>query len=607
MSKEYPIVEREEYDVNTSVKIAGPPGAGKSTQIVRRIEEFLKDNEDSTIRDVVFMTYRKSLAEDIISRLKDKGIISQDFNSNNSYIGTIHAICGRMINNMTQYNIHNKATDYERSLFCKKYGYEYKADDINEVAAGKEIFSAIDWLKTTNTDVDDLPSEKYNRIQEASDIHINLRKVMDDWEEFKKNPPADKIKGINETDELYDFHELIMGVRDLELVPEHADLLVVDETHDVYPLLNDVLTMWMDKLDDTTVIVAGDPLQVINSYQGTSPDFFNNIDLPLIKLPVSYRCPKNHLDFAKDIIEQKYDRPEVEPNCDGGYIVDISSPQMKFNQKRNEWIIPKDKYNPASLYNEFVKLDEDALFLTRTNFQAKAIAKSLREADIPYKAPFGSWGNDGIIKLYNILCDIEKLPYEIEKTYSKSIVLDVDGEMEDYKVHTDEIAKLIDSTPTKYIKGKKTEVYDLFDTMSQKYEFVKISTIFRDSFFVDIKDDLESTLLSSVDVEDILHMADKNDWERLDESTQTAKIHTIHASKGMGSDNVFLYDGIPSKVQNKIEEDEEAYKNELRTWYVGATRSKSNLVLLRDAFKGFENFSALPMPKYNKKVINNEN
>jgi len=56
------------------------------------------------------------------------------------------------------------------------------------------------------------------------------------------------------------------------------------------------------------------------------------------------------------------------------------------------------------------------------------------------------------------------------------------------------------------------------------------------------------------------------------------KIHilTIHGSKGLEADNVFLLDGITYRIHENMFFHVEEIENEHRVWYVGLTRARKN-------------------------------
>lgn len=61
-------------------------------------------------------------------------------------------------------------------------------------------------------------------------------------------------------------------------------------------------------------------------------------------------------------------------------------------------------------------------------------------------------------------------------------------------------------------------------------------------------------------------------------------VRTIHASKGTEADRVILYDGITPAVRRSMYDSIESRANEHRVWFVGLTRSSSELYLVSDVF-----------------------
>ena len=68
--------------------------------------------------------------------------------------------------------------------------------------------------------------------------------------------------------------------------------------------------------------------------------------------------------------------------------------------------------------------------------------------------------------------------------------------------------------------------------------------------------------------------------ERLSQSARI-EVSTIHAAKGGECDNVILVLDNARKIRESVENNIEKADEEHRVWYVGATRAKENLYLLK--------------------------
>ncbi|WP_175416453.1 3'-5' exonuclease [Natrinema versiforme] len=588
--EKYPVVGRDEYDVTESVKLDGPPGHGKTEQIKRRTEEFLKET-DSTIHNVMLGTYRRSLSQDLINTFEDGELLPPNFSLQSSYMGTIHANCDKIIRKKTDLNISNKATGYAQKLFCQKHGLKYFGDTKQELTGGKALFNIFTWMVANKATPEQVPQYKYDTVRDACDRHIDIRRLWQEWQQFKQNPPIHKFNNLEEGDELYDFDESLLIVSQRELVPENVDLLIVDEMHDVYPVMNDVIQMWMEKMEDTTFIIAGDKNQVINQYQGTSPEFYEEVNLPEIHLPDSYRCRANHLEYAHSILSKHFEPPRVENCRGGGSITSVNASRMEYDNRRSEWRVPSSLNSPSSLYEEHVDDEETALYLVRTNLQAEAVAKDLERAGIPFESDsVNDWKDSGLLDLYNGLCTIREIPSDVEYTWDSGFALNLG---DDTEIDGDELLAVLDATPAEYVADSKLDAVNVAEGI-ESYPLDNLHNFFEESFFAEVHANPVGLLLNSVDKKKLAHLADKHSWTRIHEDGIRVKLLTIHASKGMQGDNVFLYDGIPKRIQDQIEKSPEVDKNECRTWYVATTRASDTLVVVRNAFDGYEPSPYLP-------------
>lgn len=72
-------------------------------------------------------------------------------------------------------------------------------------------------------------------------------------------------------------------------------------------------------------------------------------------------------------------------------------------------------------------------------------------------------------------------------------------------------------------------------------------------------------------------------WE-----TSNRKLLTIHGSKGLEADVVFLHTAITPRISKSIVIPGEDSAAEARVWYVGTTRAKEVLYVIRDVGKCYQ-------------------
>ncbi len=552
---EIPIVQRDEYDVTDSVKLNGSPGTGKTTQSFRRYIEAL-DERNTDVEDTCVVSYRVSLANDLIRRLRSLGIVEDKDTDDLEKFGTIHAVCKRLLNvsHKSMVNSTHKAE------WCENRGWKYYADD-DEDTVGQLFFDVLDWLCINNKSVNDYSIAPAYEEFVAEFREVDLSDIIKSWNEYKV------YNG------LYDYHDLLSEVVRKEITPD-AEILVVDEMHDVYPLMFSVINMWSEKVeqDNGTIIVAGDTQQVINSYQGAHEKYFNQLDIPEITLQESFvRPPESHWNTATQMLSKSHTPRDITTNVEGN-IYEISSPKLP----------SRDVNNPRDILHSQSEENDSVMFLARSRAQCRQVSKSLKEDGILFSGSSGtlSWSrrnNAKRVALYHILQTLSTYDGEDGKVFAEN-----SGK----KFDADDALLFIQSVPAKYIDGEKDD-FELIAKSENEvylYDFVQNTT---DEFWIDLTNGSDSldNLLVKESVKSWLQPAlENNDTSLLESEQLDVAIMTIHASKGSEADVVILYDGITTNIKNSMFTDSEKRANEHRVWYVALTRSKRDLVIVRDAF-----------------------
>ncbi|QCS41302.1 3'-5' exonuclease [Natrinema versiforme] len=573
--EDIPISQAAEYPVTESVKIQGTAGCGKSTQAFRRMVECARER-DIDVEDVAVISYRVDLIEELLNDLVDEVGLLYPFDLESAggrtkYFGTAHAVAKRMLGKT------DIVTWQDRKGWCNSRDWEYTGDR----SLGKLFFSVNDWLVDNQ-----VPAEEATRAPEYSDFEsefgrpIDIEPLLEDWLEYKLE------------NDLYDFSDLLTVAISEELVPD-VEILVIDELHDVYPLLNEVITMWIDEVRNQggTVIVAGDTNQVINSYQGASAEFFEQIDLPEIWLDVSHRVPEQHFVPAKNVLSQSQDAPDVDAKSDDGELHVVRSGSH----------LPEsdDVNNPVDLLDEHREFGEKVMFLARTQSQCEYISKSLRDAGILFGGSSGStaWTRSDSherVALYYCLrklssideCDFEVKEWDSHAAFKQSV---------DISLRSDDLREFIKYVPTEYIVDSKEELRNELKgedswkesllTLWVEPEFWSEFTRGADSLnALNLNQDLEAWVWPA------LENPDNAEKTLASTDSQLINVRTIHASKGAEADLVILYDGITRRIHNSMFESNEARKNEDRVWFVALTRSREKMVVVQDGFSYTTNY-----------------
>jgi DNA helicase-2/ATP-dependent DNA helicase PcrA len=607
------IIGCDEYPADASLKINGPPGTGKTTQGLARVYELISEHGIST-SDVSWVTYRRSLAEDVLDRLVNWGILQHGDISENAHKGvtkhitTAHAQAYRIADNprFKQWDT-PRWSDYQ-DFMLSQFSMAYATNDQNTPDYGELLFSVYYWLINNEKPMSAAhEAPGWSALQSGWSSHPSLDEFESEWESYKRD------------NKLVDFYEFLTFVLSEGICPP-TSTIVVDEYHDVYPLMDSVCKMWMEAAD--TSIVLGDPQQVVNHHEGARSKFFTELDLPEIKLQKTWRVPEPLWNAATSVLSRSHTAytPEFQDSVEGT-IESIRAPQMDYNKHTETWMTPTGTYgSPDELASEHA--DKSTLYLARTQRQIRGITATFEKAGVIYRSQVGAdWRDDERRRhLYNALQRLKGI--SVEKTghdeyeivwadHADDIGIDTSGPPQS-RMLCDELSAILKYTPTDFLSADRIDADTQSATLAliddKHYELDDIAQYVNSEFWTEMTRGASSTQYlvnregtSALD-RDVIHAAlvrnsdptfsiENGEYEEEDSNKVTddgldsvANAMTMHASKGSEADVVIIYDGITSKIRQSIRRDREVAANEDRLWYVALTRAEQSAIIARDAF-----------------------
>ena len=330
---------------NTTI-ILGPPGTGKTTELLNLVDTYLEKNTDP--RKIGFVSFTKKSVEEARARAAKR------FNKDEKffyYFRTIHSLA------FTQLCM-------TRNDVMELKHYREIGNLLNITIKGK---------KTTDCSVEELEKgdqlvfvESLSRMccEPLEDTYnkMNLDFSIEELILFKNT--LDRYKKINL---LNDFTDMLEKFYVSGYKPE-LEVLFVDEAQDLCPLQWRIIEQLTEKSKKT--YIAGDDDQAIFRWSGADIDYF--VSLPKYHetkvLDQSYRLPKKVHSLALEVIDQVRNRnlKEYKPTTFDGKLEFINSLD-DIDLSEGEWLI-----------------------LVRNTFMANEIIEHLRSYGFPYESQWKS-------------------------------------------------------------------------------------------------------------------------------------------------------------------------------------------------------------------------
>jgi len=320
-------------------------------------------------------------------------------------------------------------------------------------------------------------------------------------------------------DNLYDFNDMITKFVNEKEKCKEFDVVFIDEAQDLSPIQWMMFDVLKEKSKD--IYLAGDDDQAIFAWAGADVNRFINEPAEEIVLPYSNRVPKNIQDLANVIVSRIETRKE----------------KQYFPKKGSAG-------NVEFIYNiEHIDLTKDNwLILTRTTYRSDEISKQLRSNNLYFKDRFGKSYN---VRLYKAILNFSEL------CKGNSINL----------ADAKEIHEYLPDNP--FFKFKENKQYYNMDDFGYG------------------KDALWYNLFTRADQDECFYIRTMlSNGDKLSQPPRI-EVSTIHAAKGGECENVILVLDNARKIRQSVENNIDKADEEHRVWYVGSTRAKESLYLLK--------------------------
>lgn len=566
--------------------LAGP-GSGKTLVITRRVQHLIEQYHIPP-SSILIITFTKAAATEMRQRfekLMGGRRVSVSF-------GTFHAVYFMILKHAYGYTADNIVKEEQRLQFMKEYIHRLRLeyDDENEFISS--LFSEISLVKNTSVNL----AHYYSSFC-GQDV---FRKIFEAYESFLHQ------------NRLIDFDDMLVYCK--ELLVQRPDILaawqrkyqyiLIDEFQDINQIQYDIIRMLAAPQDN--LFIVGDDDQSIYRFRGAKPEIMLNFtkDYPnagKIILDTNYRSGAEIVKQAGNLIsfnEKRFEK-QITPAAETG--IPVVKQEFQTQREQNLYVIQEI----LRLHREGMEY-KDMAVLFRTNMQPRFLMEMMLDYSIPFTAKdripniYDHWitrdlfayidiargdrSRGNFLKIMNRpkrYLSRESLPYEEvafdvwEEFYEDQgwMVQRLEKLQMDLKV----IAGMRPFSAINYIrKGVAYENY--------LREYADVRRIpFED--LTDVLDELQENA-RGFDTFDTWFEHIEQLREELEEQAKSYKatdgvnLSTLHSSKGLEYDTVFLVDVNEKVMPNKKAVLDADLEEERRMFYVGMTRAKNRLYLL---------------------------
>ena len=503
--------------------IWGAPGTGKTYYLRNEFIKYKLAEGALQSGGVLLSTFRRSTADHIKSELAD--LLNVEEKKLKDEVNTIHGVCYALLGGK-----HYKKVVSSRLIktFNEENGLKFTTGDETGTETSYGFIDCYAWLKNHKYTLD--KCQLYPHFRELKTALSKVPLHLQTYETWKID------------NDYLDFSDMLTEVLEYGVYPK-VDNLLIDEFQDLTHLQIDIFNMWKTNIDN--IIIAGDPLQSVYGFMGGSPDHFTNADYERVILPESYRMPAKVWDCAVKIAKTGHMQvPDITTTGEDGIVKKLSY---------------KTYAKHAGLAGT---RDMTVYHLVRSRYQFSAIAHMLADHGIIFDGDYG-W-SDSLITLFNAMTTVRKLT----------------------PLNRSEISSIFNHYPLKHFNtGSKAQG-------KEEIKHMKDAQLENDDSF--IKPDLYDIIRSDNPMiaprrkppitAVMINNALKTHPDGINRTRIYTTLSTIHGAKGDERGRVFLHTGITANIKKGMRRN---YEEEARVFYVGVTRVKHELYIIKDAGQNF--------------------
>ena len=521
--------------------VIGPPGTGKTTFLKNKVDEIIKAGKAQP-NEIGYFSFTVKAAEEIRNRVANEEWSDDELKKMYPYFCTLHSLAYKCL----RLEAHEIMDELDYEELSDMTGRKF----VNKMKKGNGIDFSMPTAQSQYQDTINLAYAKYPNdkdrlpriFKEVKLSDYGARSTILQMDKDLTNFKRDRHKL-----EYVDYFNSFLEMKN----PPALKYLFIDEAQDLSAHQWMVVDMIQQVSKPIETYVAGDDDQAIFRWAGADIEHFINMandkNNTLMPLTQSYRIPVSVHTLATKMAQS------ISNRIDKSYM-----PREEEGERKVLFFRPLNK-----------TLEEgEWLILCRTHEIVKQVCEALDRYGWLYKCYGKSIVNDKII----------------EAIYSWT-ALQRGKKISGQRVSV--LYSFMDNTRIKRghgkFKGSQANEYSIDDLISNY------------GLREHIKEDLFTKTLDWYDVLNAKGVKKRirylravmRDGHKLDEKPRI-EVSTIHASKGGERDNVMLLTDLSYGPYKSSRESQQGRDDELRVFYVGATRAKKKLVIIHTTEAQYE-------------------
>ena len=550
------------------IRIAGPPGTGKTRRLVKKYYDHIQQHSAT---EIIVISHTNTAADEIRKRiLDDKNIqryqdetgkeifhlVKESRETLKETVTTMHKCFMSRIpekkGKSVVFTIGDNTDDYDNlktryPLFNKHTGSK-KFFSLEMLITGHPFFKFHNTARDNGFD-----TVKYYRTLSFEEIRdykydiTELQELEKNYNNFKSN-----IKLNQRAEKILDFQDMVEHFTNSdEIKSEDLDIkiLMVDEAQD-----SSVIQRAAEKKTAAAVeyfYKAGDPDQSLFGFAGANPDeFHKEFAHPEEELKQGFRCPRVINEYCKQIIKPVWDHYGYErvwaPREENGQVVEGEKFEM-MNLEQDP--------NLAELTKRLTQTSETFAFTYRAN-EPKETIKYLVKLGVPFK----------------IVDNGDKFKFKYPKKDIKNQRNFLNLVKENEKISRAAVQDILKNILPEYL-GKNYSDEDSLDEIKGNYDIKwLIKHQFLNPIVKDSNDFQNINKIEGIETKNFIRSVVEYDPSGALEKAPRIFLENIHTIKGKEFDNVI--------VDLTVTREENDYTKR-RIKYVACSRARKTLWLIK--------------------------